>query len=241
MRSCANVRLSIAETRPKPLHQLAEAIRLFTAIGTPVKPSGEFGPVEVQTDGCVSWKQGRLSPGSVARSIKKITPELLTITEPEVSFRKRGPTAVGEGVLPDDLGRLDRRVRNGAADRTDGDHRHSDGSGGSDEQLRNVASHDRLPSMNSIATGYGRHVLKDVMGITKSAVSVAFPRVRCREQFQLLPTRSRPHMARSCRLRRCDITADIEGRTDMSRAWRTAEWDPFRTSALGREDNHKMK
>ena len=60
-----------------------------TAIGTPVKPSGEFGPVEVQTEGCVSWKQGRLSPGSVARSIKKITPELLTITEPEVNFRKR--------------------------------------------------------------------------------------------------------------------------------------------------------
>ena len=144
-----------------------------TAIGTPVKPSGEFGPVEVQTEGCVSWKQGRLSPGSVARSIKKITPELLTITEPEVSFRTRGPTAVGEGVLPDDLSRLDRRVRNGAADRTNRDHRHSDGSSGSDEQLRNVASHDRLPSMNSIAAAYGRRVLKDVMGITKRAVSVS--------------------------------------------------------------------
>jgi hypothetical protein len=42
---------------------------------------------------------GRLSPESVARSIKKITPELLTITEPEVSFRKRGPDA-GVGLLP---------------------------------------------------------------------------------------------------------------------------------------------
>ena len=59
-------------------------------------------------------------------------------------------------MLGDDLGWLDRRVRNGAADRTDGDHRNSDGSSGSDEQLRNVASHDRLPSMNSIATAYGR-------------------------------------------------------------------------------------
>jgi hypothetical protein len=45
----------------------------------------------------------RLSPQSLARSIKKITPELLTITEPEVSFRKRGSIAVGEGFLPDHL------------------------------------------------------------------------------------------------------------------------------------------
>ena len=56
------------------------------------------------------------------------------ITEPEVNFRKRRLRAVGESLLGDDLGWLDRRVRNGG----DSDHRNSDGSSGSDEQLRNV-------------------------------------------------------------------------------------------------------
>lgn len=115
-----------------------------TAIGTPVKPSGEFGPVEVQTEGCVSWKQGRLSPGSVARSIKKITPELLTITEPEVSFRKRGFRSVGEGFLCGELCFLDRGLRNGAADRANADNCDSDGNRDSNDQLRDAAWHDRL-------------------------------------------------------------------------------------------------
>jgi len=99
----------------------------------------------------------RLSPESLARSIKKIAPELLTITEPEVSFRKRGSIAVGEGFLPDHLGLPDRRLRNGAADRTDGDYRHRNRR--SDDQLRDAAaSHDRLPSMNAIAADYGQCV-----------------------------------------------------------------------------------
>ena len=100
--------------------------------------------------------RGRLSPESLARSIKKIALELLTITEPEVSFRKRGSIAVGEGFLPDDLGLPDRRLRNGAAARTDGDYRHRNRR--SDDQLRNAASHDRLPSMNAIAADYGQCV-----------------------------------------------------------------------------------
>ena len=43
--------------------------------------------------------------------------ELLTITEPEVSFRKRGFRSVGEGFLCGELCFLDRGLRNGAADR----------------------------------------------------------------------------------------------------------------------------
>jgi hypothetical protein len=72
--------------------------------------------------GAGEMKPERLSPGSVARSIKKIATELLTITEPEVSFRERGSKAVGGGFLHDDLGLLDRRLRNGAVDRTDSGH-----------------------------------------------------------------------------------------------------------------------
>src|SRR5258708_34419581 len=121
-----------------------------------------MGPDRVRCGGCLRLRRsadsleragpsrcgGRLSPESLARSIKKIAPKLLTLTEPEVSFRKRGSIAVGEGFLPDDLGLPDRRLRNGAAARTDGDYRHRNRR--SDDQLRNAASHDRLPSMNAI-------------------------------------------------------------------------------------------
>ena len=41
------------------------------------------------------------------------------ITEPEINFRKRRLRAVGESLLGDDLGWLDRRVSNGG----DSDHR----------------------------------------------------------------------------------------------------------------------
>ena len=53
--------------------------------------------------------------------------ELLTITEPEVSFRKRGFRSVGEGFLCGELCFLDRGLRNGAADRANADNCDSDG------------------------------------------------------------------------------------------------------------------
>jgi len=79
----------------------------------------------------------RRSPQSVARSVKEIAPELLTLSEPEVSVRKR--RSLRESSLPADLGRLDRRLRNGAADGADRDHRHSNRNRRPDDQLRNAA------------------------------------------------------------------------------------------------------
>jgi hypothetical protein len=49
--------------------------------------------------------------------------ELLPITEPEVSFRKRGFKSVGEGFLRADL---DRGLSTGAADRANTDNCNSD-------------------------------------------------------------------------------------------------------------------
>ena len=66
--------------------------------------------------------------------------ELLTITEPEVSFRKRGFRSVGEGFLRDDL---DRGLSTGAADRANSDNCNSDGNRDSDDQLRDAACHGR--------------------------------------------------------------------------------------------------
>src|SRR6266516_2303850 len=43
-------------------------------------------------------------------------------------------------------------------------------------------------------------------------------------------------VARSCQSRLCDITADIEGRTDMSRSRGTAESDPNPTCLIGTGD-----
>jgi len=83
----------------------------------------------------------RRSPQSVARPVKEIASELLAISEPEVSLRKR--RSIRESFLRADLGRLDRRLRNGEADRADGDYRHRNRR--SDDQLRDAAaSHDRL-------------------------------------------------------------------------------------------------
>jgi len=48
------------------------------------------------------------SQQSVARVVEKIALEVLMITEPEVNFRKRRLRAVGESLLGDDLGWLDR-------------------------------------------------------------------------------------------------------------------------------------
>ena len=85
----------------------------------------------------------RRSPQSVARPVKEIASELLVISEPEVSLRKR--RSIRESFLRAELGRLDRRLRNGAADRADNDHRHSNRNRRPDDQPRNAAvSHDRL-------------------------------------------------------------------------------------------------
>jgi len=64
----------------------------------------------------------KTSPEPVA-PIKKMDSELLPITEPEVSFRKRGFKSVGEGFLRDDL---DRGLSTGAADRANTDNCNSD-------------------------------------------------------------------------------------------------------------------
>jgi len=61
------------------------------------------------------------------------------ITEPEVNFRKRRLRAVGEGLLGDDLGWLDRRLSNGG----DSDHCNSNRNRRSDDQ-RAAISHGRL-------------------------------------------------------------------------------------------------
>ena len=85
----------------------------------------------------------RRSPQSVARPVKEIASELLAISEPEVSVRKL--ISIRESFLRADLGRLRRRLRNGAADRADNDHRHSNRNRRPDDQPRNAAvSHDRL-------------------------------------------------------------------------------------------------
>lgn len=56
------------------------------------------------------------------------------ITEPEVNFRKRRLRAVGESLLGDDLGWLDRRLSNGG----DSDHCNSNRNRRSDDQLRDA-------------------------------------------------------------------------------------------------------
>ena len=82
----------------------------------------------------------KTSPEPVA-PIKKMDSELLPITEPEVSFRKRGFKSVGEGFLRDDL---DRGLSTGAADRANTDNCNSEGNRDSNNQLRDAAWHDRL-------------------------------------------------------------------------------------------------
>ena len=74
----------------------------------------------------------KTSPEPVA-PIKKMDSELLPITEPEVSFRKRGFKPVGEGFLRDDL---DRGLSTGAADRANTDNCNSEGNRDSSELLQ---------------------------------------------------------------------------------------------------------
>ena len=76
----------------------------------------------------------KTSPEPIA-PIKKMDSELLPITEPEVSFRKRGFRSVGEGFLCGERCFLDRGLRNGAADRANADNCDSDGNRDSNDQL----------------------------------------------------------------------------------------------------------
>jgi hypothetical protein len=69
--------------------------------------------------------RGTLITTSPVTPIKKMDSELLTITEPEVSFRKRGFRSVGEGFQCGERCFLDRGLRNGAADRANADNRDS--------------------------------------------------------------------------------------------------------------------
>jgi hypothetical protein len=84
--------------------------------------------------------------------------ELLTITEPEVSFRKRGFRSVGEGFLCGELCFLDRGLRNGAADRANADNCDSDGNRDSDNQLRDAAWQGAWPRCAADAACTSRRV-----------------------------------------------------------------------------------
>src|SRR6476469_6363339 len=114
-----------------------------------------MGAARARCGGCLRLNRSVDSPGragaftvrerpsfeKAARSIEKIAPELLTITEPEVRFRNLGFRSVGEGFLRDDL---DRGLSTGAADRANSDNCNSDDNRDSDDQLRDAACHDRL-------------------------------------------------------------------------------------------------
>ncbi len=74
------------------------------------------------------------------------------IAEPEVSFGNGGCKTVGGGFLPDNLGSLYPRTCTGAADCTDGDHRHSNRK--PDQSRGAVVLHDDVP--NAIEAAYRR-------------------------------------------------------------------------------------
>jgi hypothetical protein len=66
----------------------------------------------------VATGAGAGSPQSVLRSSKKVSIELLAITEP-IRFRNRGLKSVGETFVTVNLGLRRRRLRAGAAEYTD--------------------------------------------------------------------------------------------------------------------------
>ena len=120
---------------------------------------GDGGPGAVQGAFC---DRSALLVALLARPIKKIALELLTIAEPEFGFRNRECRVVGEGFLP----RLARRLRNRTANGADGNYRHSSRNCRSHDQPRDAAvPHDCLPSFELLQT-MGDRVSKHVTSIT---------------------------------------------------------------------------